>query len=135
MGTNYWKRIQPVNAIQSPRLFLSSVDDISMRNFSSGIDMNISFNTSGISRSSRTWKRRKLKSQMPNERVAKTHQMIKDEFLYLENSINLSATYEECAACSFAFKKCSHHIVIIPTVVFRLQEWTFSVNIGAMEVK
>lgn len=38
----------------NPPLFLISVEEISMRNLSAGIETNISFNVSGMSKSSRT---------------------------------------------------------------------------------
>jgi hypothetical protein len=41
---------------QSPWLFLNSVDEMSIRNFSSGIEINMSFNSLGMSKSSRTFK-------------------------------------------------------------------------------
>lgn len=40
--------------IHIPKLFLKSVEDISTRNLSAGIDINMSLNSSGMSKSSRT---------------------------------------------------------------------------------
>lgn len=56
-GESHWIccRIWPYLIHQSPWLFLISVDEISMRNFSSGMEMNMSLSTSGMSKSSRTF--------------------------------------------------------------------------------
>jgi len=101
-------------------LLLISVEDISMRNLSSGIEINISFSSSGISRSSRTCRIPKNSEFLHwGENEHRIYYM-KYELIYLENSINLSTTYKECATSSLASNQCIQHVTTISTIILRL---------------
>ena len=115
--------VWPYLVNQSPWLFLISVDEISMRNFSSGMEMNMSLNSFGMSKSSRTFKQvaciYSIKWPLflsPN--VCKENVEVNS---YLENSFNLSTTNKKSGTCAFTFEKYLQHSIVISSIILRLQ--------------
>jgi hypothetical protein len=100
--------------------FLSSVDEISKRNCSSGMEMNMSLSSPGMSKSSRTYKtssvyRVRLFFFFPLKEMFEMN-------LYLENSFNLSATNQKSGTCAFTFEKYFQHLIVISYIILRLKE-------------
>lgn len=108
-----------------PCLFRISVEDISMRNLSAGIGINMSFSSSGISRSSRTCRKILIiidrdfkKKNMKKGRMLSQALII---WTHLENAIYVSTTHKVNASCSFARPKYFQHLLGTPIIVFWLQ--------------
>ena len=95
-----------------------------MRNLSAGIGINMSFNSSGISRSSRTC--RKILIVIDRD-LKKKHEKMMDASqaliirTHLENAIYVSTSNKENASCSFATPKYLQHLLVTPIIVFWLQ--------------
>lgn len=108
--------------IYFPSCFLISVDDKSTRNLSSGIEMNISLNSSGISKSSRTWQGNYTTDRINNFRKERWNgwMVSNDRKAYLENTMYITATHKKSGPCFLASKKYLQHLLVVPVIVLRL---------------